>query len=227
MFNEFKKREEFYEKYLEFYIERFVYTAIDIEEDKDTSKIRQKKRNLLEAFKYVSNIQENVLNVWDIRDLGDLVNKDEDVPVGFRKIQVSAGAKGKFIPVRPFEIIPRLYTLIDSYTNIWCDLNPFEREAMFHIELMRIHPFEDGNKRTAKTLLNRNLIHQKMAPVIISESETDQYYEFINNRDYLGFAAFLEKKSIFELTNMVGLYKMLNQIPVDVEGNDLKLRKSK
>ena len=32
----------------------------------------------------------------------------------------------------------------------------YEREALFHIGLMRIHPFEDGNKRTAKIIMNAN-----------------------------------------------------------------------
>ena len=92
---------------------------------------------------------------------------------------------------------------------------------MFHIEFMRIHPFEDGNKRTAKTLLNRNLIYQDRAPVIIQEEDTDLYYKFINERDYIGFAKFLESRSMTKLTNMVALYKMLNNVPVDIEGNDL------
>lgn len=225
MFNEFKKKQEFYEKYLEFYMERFVYTSIDIEENKEVGNVRKKKINLLEAFKYISNIPSDIPSVWEIQEVGNLVNQGEEVPSGFRKIQVSAGLKGKFVPVKPREIIPRLYALLDNYKNIWCDLSPFEREAMFHIDFMRIHPFEDGNKRAAKTILNRNLICQKMAPVIITDAETDKYYEFINNRDYVGFAKFLEEKSTFELTNMVGLYKTLNQVPIDVDGNTLTLRK--
>ena len=36
------------------------------------------------------------------------------------------------------------------------DLTIYEREALFHIGLMRIHPFEDGNKRTAKIIMNAN-----------------------------------------------------------------------
>lgn len=217
MFNEFKIREEFYNKYLEFYIERFVYTAIGIEKDQDLKERTLKKRNLLEAFSYSLEKTDSVLDVWDIRDVGNIINEDENVPKGFRKIQVSAGTKATFVPVRSYEILPRLYSLLDNYKNIWRDLNIFEKEAMFHIEFMRIHPFEDGNKRVAKTILNRNLLIQNMAPVIISEEDTLLYYKFINERDYIGFAKFLESRSANELTNMVALYKMLNNVPVDVE----------
>jgi len=212
---------------LEFYIERFVYTSIEIEKDRSLGSLKRKKINLLDAFRYGLDSENAILNVWDIRDMGDLINKDEDVPEGFRRIEVSAGEKAKFKPVRPSEIISRLYILLDNYKNIWCDLDIFEREAMFHIEFMRIHPFEDGNKRTAKTLLNRNLIYQDRAPVIVQEEDTDLYYKFINERDYSGFAKFLENRSLAELTNMVGLYKMLNNVPVDIEGNDLLKKKAK
>ena len=227
MFYEFKIQDKFYHNYLFFYIDRFVYTSVDIENDINKAISKNKKINLLEAFKYVLNIKNDIPDVWEIKELGDLINKNENVPEGFRRIVVNAGAKATFTPAKPIEIVQRLYLLEDNYKNVWCDLNTFEKEAMFHIEFMRIHPFEDGNKRTAKTILNRNLIYQDEAPVIIDDEETDIYYKFINERDYIGFAKFLEKKSKNELTNMVGLYKMLNNVPVDVEGNILTKKKIK
>lgn len=225
MFYDFKLHNQFYHDYLFFFIDRFVYTSIDVENDNDSKIRRNKKINLLEAFKYVLNIEGDTPNVWEIQQLGDLINKNEEVPQGFRRIQVSAGAKAEFIPVPPREIYNRLYYLLDNYKNGWCDLDVFEKEAMFHIEFMRIHPFEDGNKRTAKTILNRNLIFQNKAPVIIDDAETDLYYDFINNCDYIGFAKFLETKSRNEFTNMVGLYKMQNRVSVDVEGTTLTRKK--
>lgn len=49
---------------------------------------------------------------------------------------------------------------------------------------MRIHPFEDGNKRCAKIILASNLLKSFCAPIIITEEDTKEYYEFINNCDY-------------------------------------------
>ena len=77
-----------------------------------------------------------------------------------------------------------LYALIDNYYNVWNLLDPFLREAMFHINFMRIHPFEDGNKRCAKIILASNLLKSFCAPIIITEEDTKEYYEFINNCDY-------------------------------------------
>ena len=77
---------------------------------------------------------------------------------------------------------------------------------MFHIELVRAQPFEDGNKRTARILTNYNLCKQNKAPVIISGCETDKYFTFIDNYDADGFAKFLEEKSKQELEVMLELY---------------------
>lgn len=218
---------EFYDKYLFFYIDRFVYTSIEVENDNDKDIINNKKKNLLNAFKYVLKIKNHPLTIWEIQNIGELINENEDISGTFRRINVSAGAKATFTPVSYKEIINRLYYLLDSYKNIWCDLDVFEREAMFHIEFMRIHPFEDGNKRTAKTILNRNLIYQDMAPVIIEDEETDLYYKFINEQDYTGFAEFIRNKSENELTTMVGLYKMLNKLPINAELDILTKQKTK
>lgn len=223
----FEVENEFYHNYLYFYIDRFVYTSIEIENDNNDDNSKRKKRNLLEAFKYALKIENDTLDVWQFRNVGDIINKNENIAEGFRRINVYAGNKAVFSPVPPRSIIPRLYSLLDNYKNIWCDLDVFEREAMFHIEFMRIHPFEDGNKRTAKTILNRNLIFQNKAPVIIEDKETDLYYKFINEQDYAGFAKFLETKSDNELTSMIGLYKMLKKLPVDAEVDILKKKKEK
>lgn len=218
MVDKIKVEEEFYNKYLEFYIDRFVYTSIDIEKDKMISVRTIKKKNLLRAFQYALDQDKEMLDSFDIKYIGDLINSDDDnVPEGFRRIQVIAGERADFIPVLPQEILEKLYSLLDSYENIWNDLSVYEREAMFHIGFMRIHPFEDGNKRVAKTILNRNLLYQNEAPVLILEEDTELYYKFINDRDYVGFAEFLRRRSANELTNMVGLYKMLNNVPTHME----------
>lgn len=218
---------EFYDNYLFFYIDRFIYTSIEVENDNNKNTINNKKKNLLSAFKYALKIKNHPLTIWEIQKLGMLINENEEITGTFRRINVNAGTKATFIPVSHREIINRLYYLLNSYKNIWCDLDVFEKEAMFHIEFMRIHPFEDGNKRTAKTILNRNLIYQDKAPVIIEDEETDLYYKFINEQDYIGFAEFIRNKSENELTTMVGLYKMVNKIPINAELDILPKKKTK
>ena len=100
-----------------------------------------------------------------------------------------------------------VYSAFDSYHNIWLNLDTYEREARLHIELVRIQPFEDGNKRAARILTNFNLCYQNKAPVIITGSETDEYFGYIDDYDVEGMRKFLDKKSHEELNIMMDLYQ--------------------
>ena len=86
---------------------------------------------------------------------------------------------------------------------------------MFHINFMRIHPFEDGNKRCVKIILASNLLKSFCAPIIITEEDTKEYYKYINNCDYDGFAEFLRQRSKLEMDTLVSLFKMKYNIPMD------------
>ena len=55
------------------------------------------------------------------------------------------------------------------------------REAKFHIEFERIHPFEDGNGRTGRIILNKHLIDYGFAPIIIPPEIRTQYISCIND----------------------------------------------
>lgn len=93
-----------------------------------------------------------------IRNIGNLINREKGIE-GFRKINVYPGDNASFTPVIPYQIYPYLYSLIDNYYNVWNLLDPFLREAMFHINFMRIHPFEDENEPLGqqKTYLQKYL----------------------------------------------------------------------
>ena len=107
-----------------------------------------------------------------------------------------------------------IYSLLDNYYNVWTYRDVYEKEAEFHIMLMRIHPFEDGNKRAAKILMNANFVKQNYPPVIITEGDTELYYKFINNQDVMGFAKFLKERSLQELQTLISYYKVAHKIPI-------------
>ncbi len=209
LFEKLFKNDEFREKYLRYFLDRFVYSTTDLE---DESKRKENIEKLLEAFKLLQE-KDYKISTFDIRDVGDIIGRDEGIE-GFRRTYVSPGkyATWEVSPAR--EIIPRLYSLFNDYYKVW-DIRPvYEREAAFHIQLIRIHPFQDGNKRVAKLLLAFNLIKQGYPPVIINESETELYYDFINNEKVDDFEAFLKNKSIEELSDMISLYKLNYDIPI-------------
>lgn len=98
----------------------------------------------------------------------------------------------------------------DNYYNIWNELDPYLREAMFHIKFLQIHPFEDGNGRTARIILIRNLCANNDIPCVITKEVKKEYYSYIENYDPDGLAIFLKKLADKELDTMTSIYNVLN-----------------
>lgn len=59
------------------------------------------------------------------------------------------------------------------------------------IEFERIHPFEDGNGRTGRLLINYELLKNNLPPVVISKDNRVKYFEFFRNNDGTGLAQWL------------------------------------
>lgn len=96
------------------------------------------------------------------------------------------------------DIANDMKTLIENYNSIWENLDPFEKEAKFHISFIRIHPFEDGNGRTGRLILNYNLLRQSFAPVIITTDLEEYYHSYIQDEDVEGLGNLFRIQSIRE-----------------------------
>ncbi|MGL4209884.1 MAG: Fic family protein, partial [Candidatus Adiutrix sp.] len=78
----------------------------------------------------------------------------------------------------------------------WCageaqNLHPIERAARVHADFVTIHPFIDGNGRTARLLMNLELVKSGYPIAIVRVADRTQYYNNLNqasaNGDYLPF----------------------------------------
>lgn len=63
------------------------------------------------------------------------------------------------------------------------DLNPIWLAAEFHYKFIRIHPFDDGNGRTARILMNFILMQAGFPPVIIKTEDKENYYSVLRQAD--------------------------------------------
>ena len=69
---------------------------------------------------------------------------------------------------------------IQEYKESWKALHPIERSALLHIEFVKIHPFVDGNGRTARLLQNFELMKAGFPPVVIKKEQRLDYYNTLD-----------------------------------------------
>jgi Fic family protein len=85
----------------------------------------------------------------------------------------------------PTETAPLVHDLINWYNKQKDTLHPLELAAMFHYKFIRIHPFDDGNGRVARLLMNLILQNNGYPIVIISSEEKpkEEYYKALMDTD--------------------------------------------
>ena len=212
---------DFYQDYMEMFIFRLTFSNMAIERDlgeiadsKNAIRLRDNYRafqKLLTMFSY--DMSEDL-----IIDIANTINKSSMyISNGYRKLGRTLGDTNEPIS-DPKDIKSDMEKLLYNYYNEWNNLDPYLREAKFNIEFLRIHPFEDGNGRTSRLLLNFNLMKQKIAPVIITDDLVDDYFNARNNFDEEWIANMFRVQSEKELEVIDGLTQELKK-----ENEGLKL----
>ncbi|HEV7347877.1 Fic family protein [Telluribacter sp.] len=79
------------------------------------------------------------------------------------------------------------------------EVNPVLLAAEFHYRFIRIHPFDDGNGRTARILMNFILMKYGFPPVIIKTEEKSNYLSALRQAD----AGIIEPFITYIATNLV------------------------
>ena len=208
-------------EYLEDFITRSTYNSNAIEGstltyaetyailyNDNSFKIEGKEpREIYEAINHKKALElvfKNIQNNEDfderfIKKLNETINQDIKDTEGYRKIQVFIRGS-EHIPPEP-EKIPNLMTYyIYNYNNDKQDI--FSKVAKYHIEFEKIHPFEDGNGRTGRLLLNYELIKNNISPIVIAKEDRVKYFELLKNNDIDGFSKFIKDLSNNETERM-------------------------
>lgn len=79
------------------------------------------------------------------------------------------------------------------------DVNPILVSSLFHYKFIRIHPFDDGNGRVARILMNFILMQFGYPPVIIKTEDKENYYRALTLADADQMEPFIE----YIATNLV------------------------
>ena len=182
------------------------------------------KKDNLNAFDYAMTLDE--ITIPEVIKINSIVNNsDEDKVLGFKTTNNDI-LTASFTPADK-EIVPiEMQKLFADYKNnfgleildpneanitteerLRRSYNIFKREAIFHIRFERIHPFNDGNGRTGRIILNYNLLKHQQAPVLITDVMSEDYKNCINSFDIDGLTKLLITSSSQQLTNWISLSK--------------------
>jgi Fic family protein len=107
-----------------------------------------------------------------------------------------------FLYDSPEETPGRMGELMDWYLNESSDLPPVSIAAEVHYRFIRIHPFDDGNGRVARLLVNYILMLHGFPPIVVESAGKDKYRAALQKADagdVLAFHAFLAERQIASL----------------------------
>ena len=194
------------------FLVRYTYNTNAIEGNRLT--LRQTALVLNDRVSPAGARTEDVMEVLNAADAWNLV-KDYKGPFsnGFlRKVQyevtknTSCRIQGEFrdgevriagssqIPPNVSEVPRLLNSLVKEIDAKRRSNHPVELAAYVHNRLVSIHPFTDGNGRTARLMMNWILTRSKFPPVIVEFADREQYYADLEKGDvgnHKPFALFL------------------------------------
>ena len=135
---------------------------------------------------------DDLLEIHDVVTQGTL--KDPSYEGTFRTIQncIMNNATGQivFMPPPPEDVLPQINEFLKWYNSKEVsELDPVVKSGIAHYELVRIHPFVDGNGRTTRVLaamvLYKDQFDTKRFFALDDFYDQDRrsYYETLNNVD--------------------------------------------
>lgn len=140
------------------------------------------------AIEYLDGLtkDKSEISEWNIKGLHQLILKgiDDDNAGRYRNHNVIiSGAKHK--PPEYIKVPELMEKLMMNYDE-WDKYHPIIRAALLHGELVKIHPFIDGNGRTSRLIMNMDLMISGYVPVIIKKDNRLKYYEALDKAHTTG-----------------------------------------
>lgn len=135
--------------------------------------------NHKEAIEYLEKlIHENKdFTEWTLKNIHQLILKeiDDDHAGKYRSENVTISG-ATHIPPNHMLVSESMHKLFAEYEKEWNKYHPVIKACLFHGEFVKIHPFIDGNGRTARLLLNFELMKYGYPPIVITKEKRAEYY---------------------------------------------------
>ena len=137
---------------------------------------------------------------WNIKNIHQFVLKGIDNDNAGKYRDENVKIKGATHIPPDYLIVPELMEkLIINYED-WKKYHPIIRAALLHGELVKIHPFVDGNGRTSRLVMNLSLMNSGYLPVIIKKEKRLEYYNALDKAHITGdYTDFVKLVNEFEI----------------------------
>lgn len=167
----------------------------------DVSNIEKTKitiiNNNLNGFLFMLDLleKEEAFTENKLKDLHEIIMKDLGIGGLYRNVDISVKGSNHTPPshIKVYDRMKKYFDTINNPTD-----NVEEQIAFSHLQLMKIHPFLDGNGRCARIVLNYQLLKNNLNPIILDYSKKDDYFtcleEFKVNKNILPFINFIKIK---------------------------------
>ncbi len=156
-----------------------------------------------EALKFVRNLvaDPRPINEADVRDIHRLVvARTQNGEAGqYSKYERRISGSLLVLP-SPEKIAP----LMSAFGTWLSEAKPTPENAVkAHIDLVTIHPFSDGNGRTARLLMNLLLMRGGYPPIIIHPEDRPDYIDYLERAQLTGdisvFQSFIYERLLHSL----------------------------
>lgn len=138
----------------------------------------QEAINHAKAYDFIQTLTDKKREALTARDILDIhsiiLNKIDDTNKGrYRSVAVRLRGSETILP-NPLKV-PELMEEFISWLQSESGDNPLKIAIDAHFKLVSIHPFVDGNGRTARLLMNLILMQQGYPPAIIRKEDRSTY----------------------------------------------------
>ena len=143
-------------------------------------------RNHPEAIAYVEKLvqkgstieEDDILNIHKL-----LIRGIDDQNAGKYRIGQVRVAGASFMPPPADRVKPMINELLQTLKQNPDELGPMELVAFFHHKLAYIHPFLDGNGRTARLLMNVILVRNGYPFTVLLKVDRPKYLRALSEAD--------------------------------------------
>ncbi len=144
-----------------------------------------------EAIKYIRKTKEQI-SLDLIKELHRIVFKNSKPFAGeFRRVGIEVAvvdSSGRILhrgaPQKKVLIL--LKELVNWYNKNKSKYHPLVLACVVHNQFENIHPFQDGNGRVGRLLLNSILLKHKLPPVNIQLENRSEYYKALQEYENIG-----------------------------------------